>query len=109
MLIGDGKPYLTALVVPEFEAVKEFAKHAHLSFNGQDNLVQQPEVYKLLEGEFAKPQKDLSTYERVRKFTILTSPLTVEGGEITPTMKVKRKVVAEKYKQLIEKMYEGAG
>jgi long-chain acyl-CoA synthetase len=109
VLIGDGKSYLTALVVPDFDALKEYATHAHLSFNGQESLAQSAEIYKLLETEFAKLQKDLPTYERVRKFTILSSPLTVEGEEITPTMKVKRKVVEEKYKQLIEKMYEGAG
>jgi len=52
-------------------------------------------------------QKDLATFERVRKFTILDHPLTVEEGEITPTMKVRRRAVEERYRPLIEKMYEG--
>ena len=82
---------------------------ARLPLAGRESLAQSPEIYKLLENEFAKLQKDLPTYERVRKFTLLTAPLTVEEGEITPTLKVKRKVVQEKYKDLIDKMYAGAG
>jgi len=108
IVIGEGKPYLTALVAPDFELLKEFAEESNLTSLAQGDLVRVPKAIKLFEDEFAKLQKDLPAHERVRRFTILSSPLTVEGGEITPTMKVKRRVVEEKYKQLIDKMYAGA-
>lgn len=106
VVIGEGKPHLVALVIPEFDMIREFARQSHMQYDTHDHLVQEEEIRKLFEVEFAKLQIDLPTYERVRKFTILGSPLTIEGGEVTPTMKVKRKVVEEKYRQLIEKMYD---
>lgn len=105
VLIGDGRMYLTALIVPSFDSLKEYAKKHRIEFSNNEDLSQHPEIYKLLEGELSKFQKDLANYERVRKFTILNSPLTIENDELTPTMKVKRRVVEAKYKELIEKMY----
>jgi len=105
VLIGDGKMFLTALIVPNFDLLSEYSKRMGISFKDNVELANHPEIYKLLERELAKIQKDLATYERVRKFTILSSPLTIENDELTPTLKVKRKVVEEKYKHLIDKMY----
>lgn len=107
VLIGDARMYLTALIVPEFEALREFARTRAIDPADDRRLLAHPEVTALYDAEIAALQKDLANYERVRKFTLLDAPLTLEGGEITPTLKIKRKVVEEKYKALIEKMYEG--
>jgi long-chain acyl-CoA synthetase len=107
VLIGDGKMYLSALIVPEFEILKDHAKSHKISFTDQLDLVSQSQVKQLFQSEIDKIQKDLPSFERVRRFELLSEPLTVEGGEITPTMKVKRKVVEDKFAHLIKKMYEG--
>jgi long-chain acyl-CoA synthetase len=98
--------FLTALIVPEFEALRARARHDGVSFSSDLDLTQAKDVRTLYEKEIQGIQKDLPTYERVRRFELLPTQLTVENGEITPTLKVKRKVVEMKYASLIEKMYE---
>ncbi len=106
VLIGDGRMFLTALIVPEFEILKEYAGTHKISFTNEEDLVQHPDVKKLFQTEIDRIQKDLPGYERVRRFELLPRALTVENDEITPTLKVKRKVVEQKYSHLIEKMYQ---
>ncbi len=106
VLVGDGRMFLAALIVPEFEGLREYAVKHGISFSLSSDLVRTPEVRKLFEKEIQHLQRDLPTYERVRRFELLPVQLTVEGGEITPTLKVKRKVVEKKYADLIEKMYQ---
>jgi long-chain acyl-CoA synthetase len=107
VLIGDGRMYLTALVVPNFELLRSFAAKRNIRFTTHEELSRHPEIYTLLDHELRDRQKDLANYERVRKFTILSRPLTVENDELTPTLKVKRKVIEERFREEIEKMYEG--
>ena len=106
VLVGDGRMFLTALIVPEFEVLKEFAKQNGIAASDDFSLAKHEDVKEMYRKEIDKIQKDLPTYEKVRRFELLSQALTVEGGEITPTMKVKRKVVEEKFGALIEKMYE---
>ena len=106
VLVGDGRMFLAALIVPEFEGLREYAARHGISSSMSVDLVRSPEIRKLYEKEIQHLQKDLPTYERVRRFELLPAQLTVEGGEITPTLKVKRKVVEKKYADLIEKMYQ---
>ncbi len=79
---------------------------AGISFTMDTDLTHKEDVRKLYEKEIQRIQKDLPPYERVRRFELLPEQLTVEKGEITPTLKVKRKVVEKQYAALIEKMYE---
>jgi long-chain acyl-CoA synthetase len=106
VLIGDGRMYCTALVVPEFEVLKEFARGAGIMFSTDHELVAHDRIRQLFQKEIDHLQKDLPNYERVRRFELLPLQLTVENGEITPTLKVKRKVVEQKFSGLIEKMYQ---
>jgi long-chain acyl-CoA synthetase len=106
VLIGDGRMYCTALVVPEFETLREFANKEGISFSNDHELVTHESVRRLFQQEIDQLQRDLPNFERVRRFQLLPVPLTVEDGEITPTLKVRRKVVEQKYAHLIEKMYE---
>jgi long-chain acyl-CoA synthetase len=105
VLIGDGRMFLSALVVPDFESVGALLRARGVSEH--KDLASHPEVNSIIEEEIGRLQKELAPFERVRKFAILDHTLTVEAGEITPTLKVKRKVVEEKYRALIERMYEG--
>ncbi|MEX1139726.1 MAG: long-chain fatty acid--CoA ligase [Bacteroidota bacterium] len=106
VLIGDGRMFLTALIVPEFEVLKEYALKNNITFQSDPDLAIHDSVKEMYRKEIDQIQKDLPAFERVRRFELLKQPLTVENGEITPTMKVKRKVVEEKYSGVIEKMYE---
>jgi long-chain acyl-CoA synthetase len=106
VLVGDGRMFLSALIVPEFDLLREFAVRHGISYSISSDLISSHEVRKLFEKEIQHLQKDLPTYERVRRFELLTAPLTVESGEMTPTLKVKRKAVEKKYADVIEKMYQ---
>lgn len=106
VLIGDRRMFLTALIVPDFEALKEYADSNNISYQNEMDLTKNEKIYKLLDNELNQMQRTLANYERVRKFALLDRPFTIETGEITPSMKIRRKYIEEKYGELIEKMYE---
>ncbi len=106
VLIGDRRMFLTALIVPDFEALKEYADSNKIPYTKVDDLVRDDRIYKLLESELNQMQRQLANYERVRKFALLDKPFSIETGEITPSLKVRRKYIEERYRNLIEKMYE---
>jgi len=106
ILIGDRRMFLSALIVPDYEAIKEYADSNNIPYKDETELVEKKEIYDMMEKELAQFQKNLANYERVRKFALLDKPLTLEGGEITPTLKIRRNVIEERYKNLIEGMYE---
>lgn len=106
VLIGDRRMFLTALIVPDFEAVKEYADSHKIPYDKVEDLVRDEEIYKMLDKEMDQFQKKLANYERVRKFVLLDRPFTIESGEITPSLKIKRKYVEERYQDLIEQMYQ---
>jgi long-chain acyl-CoA synthetase len=105
VLIGDRRTFLSALIVPDYEALKEYADAHKISYTDESELTGNEKIYKLIEDDMSKLQKKLANYERVRKFALLDKPFTIETGEITPSLKIKRKVVEEKYNYLIEQMY----
>lgn len=107
MLIGDRRMFCTALVVPDFDSLKSYAQEKGIRFRNNTDLVQHPEINALVEKDIEQIQKDLANFERVRKFVLLDKPLTIEDGEITPSLKIRRKVVEEKYAELIDGMYQG--
>lgn len=107
ILIGDRRMFLSALIVPDFEALKEYADANRIEYKDIDDLVQKKQIYELLDKELDQFQKKLANFERVRKFAVLDKPFTIETGELTPSLKVKRKVIEERYKDLIEEMYKG--
>lgn len=106
VLIGDRRMYLSALIVPDFEAIKEYADSHKLKYDSMDELLQMKEIYDLFEKDMSQLQKKLANYEKIRKFKLLPRPFSIETGEITPSMKIKRKFVEDQYAQLIEEMYK---
>lgn len=106
VLIGDRRMFLSALIVPDYESLKEYADAHKIPYSSEADLTNNEKIYKLIEDDMAKLQKKLANYERVRKFALLDKPFTIETGEITPSLKIKRKVVEEKYSELIGRMYE---
>lgn len=102
---GDRKPFLTALIVPNLERVLEFAKEKHIQYYELDDLIMHEPVQKLFEQRLAEINSRLAPYETIKKFVLLPHDFSIEGGELTPTLKLKRKIIYEKYKQKIEDLY----
>jgi long-chain acyl-CoA synthetase len=107
IIIGDRRMYVTALIVPDYEALEEYADAHRIQYNDPKELVNLKQVYELLEKELAQFQKRLASFEKVRKFTVLEKPFTIEDGSMTPSLKLKRKVIEERYSDLIDDMYKG--
>lgn len=105
IVIGNERMYVTALIVPIKKDIMDIAKKNNISFNSYSELLKNKSLYKLIQKDIEKSENDLSGYEKIRKFTLMEGPFSIETGELTPTMKVKRKFVEEKYGDLIEKMY----
>ena len=106
VLIGDRRMFLSALIVPEFDAIQEYADRNKIQYTSVNDLVKSPAIVSIIEKDIQSLQKDLANFERVRKFALLDKPFSLEEGEITPTLKVKRKIIEERYAHLIEDMYK---
>ena len=102
---GDRKPYLTALIVPNLERLLEFAKEKHVHYYELDDLVMHEPVQRLFEQRVADINSRLAPYETIKKFVLLVHDFSIEGGELTPTLKLRRKIIYEKYKHRIEDLY----
>lgn len=105
VLIGDRRMFLSALIVPDYEALKEWADNGNINYDTVQDLLKKQEVVDLFDKELTKFQKTLASFEKVRKFALLDKAFTLESGEMTPSLKIKRKVIEERYKELIEEMY----
>jgi long-chain acyl-CoA synthetase len=86
--------------------LEEYARKNGIAFSSREELIQNSEIIKFYEKRIRENTKELARYETVKKFRLLPHPFTQEAGEITPTMKLKRKVINQKYQDLIETMYE---
>lgn len=108
VLVGNDRKFPAALIVPNFEQLESYARHKHFPIETHAEFCKDARIIDLFERQIEKLTKDLSQYEKVKKFALLEDELTVEGGELTPTLKVKRRVVDEKYKNVIEEIYAAA-
>lgn len=106
-VIGEGRSYVTALVVPAFEALEKWAREAGICFSGREELVKDGRVVERLRRVIEERTRDLAPWEKVRRFTLLTTEFSVEGGSMTPTLKVRRRAAAELHRARIEEMYAG--
>ncbi|MCF6182479.1 long-chain fatty acid--CoA ligase [Lutibacter sp.] len=104
-VIGDQQKYVTALAVPSFENLKKYALEHKITFKNIEELINHNQIKELFEKRFEELQKEFSRFEKIKKFTLLPKEFSIEAGEITATLKLKRKVILKKYKALIDKMY----
>ncbi len=105
MLIGDMREYVTALITPDFVQLKELADEFDISYNNETELLSNDKIVKHIKKDIDYLQRDFAKFERIRKFSLLSKPFTVEDGELSPKMSVKRHVVEEKYSDMIDDMY----
>ncbi len=107
VIIGDRRKLLSALLVPDFETLAAWAKRQGLDAEDRAALLRQPAVIELFKGEVDEVNRNLARYEQVRIWELLGEDFTVETGELTPTQKIKRRVINQKYGEVIERMYAG--
>ena len=105
VMVGNGHNFPTALVVPNFEALGRAAAAAGVANVSREALIADPRVIEIVEQAIASMSKDFAQYEKIKKITLLPKEFTIDAGELTPTLKVKRRVVEAKYKDLIDRMY----
>lgn len=105
-IIADAKKYVSALIVPCFDSLEEYAKKLNIRYQDRLELIKNAEVVKMFEQRINELQKDLASFEQIQKFTLLSQAFTTKMEEITPTLKLRRKVILERYKEQIEQMYK---
>jgi len=105
MVFGEGKKYVSALITLDEDEVVKYARDNGIVYTGFADLTKKKDIIDLLQREVDEKNKELARVERIKRFALLEEDFLQDEGEITPTMKVKRKIVAEKYKDMISKMY----
>ncbi|OBS13264.1 AMP-dependent synthetase [Elizabethkingia miricola] len=105
MVVAEGRQFVSALIVPNFEFLKGELGKMNIPFTSWNEIVKNEAVNKLYKTKIEEFQTSLASFEKVKKFILMPAEFEIGSGEITPTLKIKRKVVSEKYKDLIEQMY----
>lgn len=105
-IIADQRKFVSALIVPVYGFVKDYAKEKGIEYKNMEELLQHPKILGLFRARIDTLQQQFAHYEQVKRFTLLPEPFSMEHGELTNTLKLKRPVVAKNYKELIDKMYE---
>ncbi len=105
IIIGEKRPFLIALIVPEFGKIKEFAAAEGIQVTSNKELIQHKSVQQLFEKLMRTVSRQLATHEKVRKFLLVDDAFTIENGHMTPTLKLKRKDIINKYAAEIDKVY----
>lgn len=105
-VIADQRKFVSALIVPAYSQLEEWARDNGITYSTNDELCSNPKVNAMMKERIDTLQQTLSYYEQIKRFTLLPQPFSMENGELTNTLKLRRQVVNKNYKELIDKMYE---
>lgn len=105
IVIGNHRKYPAALIVPNFDALRVYAESLSLELKEKSDLTQHPRIIEFFRRKVDEVTKDLAPYEKIKKIALLDREFTIEGGELTPTLKVRRKFVEDKYREVIDALY----
>ena len=105
MVIGENKKHTAALIIPAWEALEDWADYKKIAYSSHDDLVKNEQVIDKIDREIAKYNEDFAQWEKVKKIRVLSDDWSIDTGELTPTLKLKRNVVMEKYAGLIDEIY----
>ena len=108
VLIGNERKFVAALIVPNFEMLESYANLKELDISTPDQFCRHPRILDLFSRQIGGIIAGLSQFEKVKKFALLERELTIESGELTPTLKVRRRIVDERYRELIDEIYGNA-
>lgn len=104
-VIGDRRKYVTAIIIPAFEALKDYAKKKHIQYKSIEELVKNAEIVKMISERIDRLQKGFANFEKIKKFTLIPREFTMESGELTNTLKIRRPVISSHFANEIEAMY----
>ncbi|MDE6396270.1 MAG: long-chain fatty acid--CoA ligase [Muribaculaceae bacterium] len=104
-VIGDQRKYVTAIIIPAFKTLKEYAKRKKIAFRNLDDLISNRDIRRMLEQRIEKIQAGLPSFEKVKRFTLLPREFSIETGELTNTLKLRRPIINRLYADQIEAMY----
>jgi long-chain acyl-CoA synthetase len=104
-VIGDRHKFVSALIVPSFPALEEYATINGVSYLNIEELIKKDEIIKFYQSIIEECQKEFASFEKIKRFTLLRQPFTMEAGELTDTLKLRRNVIARNYASQIEAMY----
>ncbi|HXI91529.1 MAG TPA: long-chain fatty acid--CoA ligase [Blastocatellia bacterium] len=107
VIVGDKRKYVSALIVPDFERLRAWAKEQGVGTTDKRELIADRRVVDMIKADVNRLTRELADYEKVKRIGLLAEEFSIDGGELTPTLKVKRRVVEEKYGELIESLYSG--
>ncbi len=105
-LVGDGRKFVSGIIIPSYENLKKWAVERGIPVDGNKDLAKKSEVVQMMMAEVEKHQEDFARFEKVKKIIILPEPLTVENGELTPSLKIKRNVVEKRFREEIDRLYK---
>ncbi len=109
VVIGNDRKFASALIVPDWEQLEAYAKLKGLNLSTREEFCRHPRIIDLFERQIAARTQNLAQFEKIKRIALLDQELTVEGGELTPTLKVKRRIVDQKYRDVIDRIYSKAG
>lgn len=104
-LVGDKKEYITAIIIPSAEGLREVFGVNEAFFNKDDDFIRDQEIIDWIDEDIKRLSNELAKFERIRSFALKRNPFSIESGELTPTLKAKRRVVEKKYAEEIAKLY----
>ncbi len=104
-VIGDERKFVSALIVPNYEALKTFADENKISYENQDDLVKNAQIHDFILGRIELLQAQFTSYEKIKKIVLLAQPFSMESGELTNTLKLRRKIILQRYADVIDEMY----
>ncbi len=105
-VIADQRKFVSALIIPDFRLLEEYARKHGISFDTHEDLCNNEQIHKMMFDRIETLQQQLASYEKIKRFTLLPHPFTMESGELTNTLKIRRKVLSKNYADVIDKMYE---
>ena len=105
-VIGDSRKFVSALIVPEYKMLEKYAADQGIAYNNMQDLMNNNQVHDFIFGRIELLQSQFTNYEKIKKFTLLPKPFSVESGDLTNTLKLRRKVILEKYGEIIDSMYK---
>ncbi|MGD2246521.1 MAG: long-chain fatty acid--CoA ligase [Candidatus Aminicenantes bacterium] len=103
--IGDRRKFVSALIVPEFDKLEAYAKEKKIDYESREGLIKNDQILQMMERQIDQSTQNLARYEKIKKFALLDRDFEIGKGEITPTLKVKRDIIEEKHKALIDSFY----
>jgi len=105
VLVGDRRKFIAALIAPNYAALATYARQHGIAFKTHAELIQKPEIYDLAMNEIQRHTQDLSEFEKIKKLAFLDNEFSIDGGELTPTLKVRRFTIERKYRAAIDQLY----